>query len=315
MNTSYCDCGIDVSKETLDLHVHQTQTARQFSNTAQGHSRMIAYLKSINARRIVLEATGGYERPVTIAMVNAGLAVHVAQPQATRYFARSLNIKAKTDRIDGRLLARYAHERQDLRMIPKIDMKIESLHALVARRDQLVEMETMEENRLQQASDKATIKSIKRVQGALARAVKAVEKEIDQAIDADAALAAKARKIDETKGVGRQTARVLVACLPELGSSTPRALNALVGVAPYADDSGKYHGRRHIAGGRQLVRNALYMACMSARVSNRVIAPHYQSMIKRGLPHKTAMMACIRKMLAHLEKEVRSLAPLTTQAA
>jgi transposase len=315
MNTSYSYCGLDVSKATLDLRVYQAPGKWQFPNTAKGHRGLIAHLQSIHTQRIVLESSGGYERAVAIAMVNAGLGVHVAQPQTTAAFAKSLGIRAKTDNIDSNMLARFAHDRQDLRLIEKIDMKHEALHALVVRRDELVVTQTQEKNRLQQASNKAVLKTIRQSLKFLGKQIDAVEQEIDRIIDGDQTLSARAEKFDAVKGIGRQTARVLVAMLPELGTVSTKQLNALVGVAPYDDSSGKRNGKRAIFGGRKLVRNALFMACMTAMWSNATIKPYYESLRARGLAHRTAIVACIRRMLAHLDKESRSLGTAKATAA
>jgi transposase len=307
MNISYC-AGIDVSKPYLDVHLLPSNQAQRIPNSSAGHRELVKLLQKHQACLIVLEATGGYEHAAVVALVNAGLGVHVAQPQIVRAFALSLKLRAKNDKIDASICARYAQDRgQELRVIQKIDPTLESLQALVVRRDQLVEMQTMEQNRLQQASDKEEHKSIKRSLRFLEREITRIEKMIDAKIQADQGLRAKAGKLRETKGVGPQTTRVILACLPELGKVDPKRLNALVGVAPYAADSGDRKATRRIAGGRKLVRSGLYMACMSAAFTNPVISGYYKQLRTRGLAHKTAMMACIRKLLAYLDKQLRDL--------
>jgi len=307
MNTSYC-AGIDVSKPYLDVHLLPSNQAHRFPNSSAGHRELVKLLQKHQVCLVVLEATGGYERAAVVALVNAGLRVHVAQPQIVRAFALSLKLRAKNDKIDASICARYAQDRgQELRVIQKIDPTLESLQALVVRRDQLVEMQTMEQNRLQQASDKEELKSIKRLLRSIQKEVARIETAIDAKIQADQNLCAKAEKLRETKGVGPQTTRVILACLPELGKVDPKRLNALVGVAPYAADSGDRKATRRIAGGRKLVRSGLYMACMSAAFTNPVISGYYKNLRTRGLAHKTAMMACIRKLLAYLDKQIRDL--------
>jgi len=312
IEASYC-AGIDVSKPYLDLHLLPSEQAWRFNNDAAGHRKLLAVLQKHHVHLVVLEATGGYERTAVVAMVNAGLRVHVAQPQIIHAFAVSLKIRAKNDDIDSALCARYARDRgHELQVIESIDPTQQTLQALLVRRAQLVEMSTMEQNRLQQASGKPTRQCIQRTLKFLEKQIKALEKKMDDAIQREPALREKSRTLQQAKGVGPQTTRVLLACLPELGRVDAKRLNALVGVAPYADDSGNHKGERHIAGGRKIVRNGLYMACMSAVQTNPVIAPYYRKLIERGLAHKTAMMACIRKLLNYLNQQIRLLTPATT---
>jgi transposase len=309
MNTSYC-AGIDVSKPYLDVHLLPSDRAQRFPNSAAGHRELVGFLRQHHVGLTVLEATGGYEHAAVVALVNAGQRVHVAQPQVIHHFAISLKLRAKNDKIDASACARYAQDRgHELRVIEKIDKTLESLQALVVRRDQLVEMHTMEQNRVQQVSDKPTLKSIKRSLAWMEKEIARVEKTIDAMIQADPVLRAKSEKLRANKSVGPQTTRMLLACLPELGKAGPKRLNALVGLAPYAADSGDKQGPRHIGGGRMLVRNGLYMACMTGVYANPILAPYYRNLIQRGLSHKTAMMACIRKLLAHLDRQIRSLEP------
>jgi transposase len=305
MSVSYF-AGIDVSKASLDVHILPSKTAERFGNTAAGCRELVRRLREFDVCLVVVEATGGYERLAVVAMVNAGLRVHVAQPQVVHAFAVSLRIRAQNDKIDAATCARFARDRhQDLPVIDAIDKTQQALAALVTRRGQLVEMQTMEQNRQQQVHDKQALQSLARSLKWLKKEIARVEKQIDGLITADAALKAKAEKLQATKGVGPQTTRTLLAFLPELGKVSVKRLNSLVGVAPYASDSGDQRFVRHITGGRTIVRNGLYMACMSAAYTNPVIAPYYQKLIERGLAHKTAMMACIRKLLAYLDKQVR----------
>jgi transposase len=313
MSISSYFVGIDVSKPFLDVHRLPDQAQPRFANTAAGHRQLIAWLREQPIGLIVLEASGGYERAAVVAMVNAELPVFVAQPGIIRDFARSLLIRAKTDAIDAAVLARYAQHRiGDVKPVADIDPVQQELAAQVARRDDLLKMHTQEQNRLQQVADKLTRKSIQRTLAFLQKEIARIEKAIDRTITADPVLAARSKTLQETRGVGPQTARTLIACLPELGNAGPKRLNTLVGVAPYAQDSGDKHGPRHIAGGRKLVRNALYMAALSASRCNPVIAGYYRSMRSRGLAHKTALMACIRRLLAYFDKLIRQLSSANT---
>jgi transposase len=312
MNTTSYYAGIDVSKDYLDLHLLPSEHAERFANDAAGHRQLIGLLQKHRVHLIVLEATGGYERAAVAAMVAAGLRVHVAQPQIIRAFAVSMKIRAKNDDLDSGVCARYAQDRaKELSVIASIDPTQQTLQALLVRRSQLVEMSTMKQNRLQQVADKQTLQSIRRSLKFLQKQIQRAEKQMDQIIRQDQKLREKSKTLQETKGVGPQTTRVLLACLPELGNTSSKRLNALVGVAPYAADSGGHQGARYIAGGRKIVRNGLYMACMSAVHTNPVIQPYYNKLLERGLAHKTAMMACIRKLLNYLNEQLRPPKPTT----
>lgn len=312
MDTSYnCFAGIDVSLHSLDAHVLPADQARRFPNSADGRRELAGFLKAGKVQFIVLESTGGYERLATLALIIAGMDVHVAQPQIIHAFAVSLGLRAKNDKIDAAICARFAQDRWRDLPIKSMDQTQDKLRSLVGRRQDLVKHQTEEQNRLKQALqqglDKETVRSIKNMLALLGREIKRVEKAIDAAIASDDELAAKAKALREIKGVGVQTARIVVAALPELGKIDSKSVNSLVGVAPYAVDSGDRKKTRHITGGRMLVRNVLYMACLTAVFKNPVIKPHYDKMIGRGLPHKSAMMACIRQLLAHMNTKIRLL--------
>lgn len=313
MNASYlCFAGIDVSSEHLDVHLLPSKHAERFPNTAAGHRAMIDLLQSKEARLIVLESTGGYEHPALVAMVCAKLPVHRAQPQILHCFARSLQLRAKNDDIDAATCARFAQDRcNDLHVITEIDLTHEALRALVSYRDDVVKTRTMWKNRLQQAvfqhQDKQVVRGIKRHIAFADKEILRVEEAIDARIASDEAASAKAKELKKIKGVGPQTTRIVLALLPELGTVSSRKLNSLVGVAPYASDSNDKRKPRHITGGRKLVRNVLYMACMTATHKNPVIRPYYEQMRARGLKHKSAMMACIRRLLSHMNKRIYRL--------
>lgn len=321
MNTSYlCFAGIDVCTDFLDVHLLPSKHAQRFPNTAAGHRALIGLLKSRHARLIVLEATGGYEHAAVVAMVKAGLPVHVAQPQVIRAFAKSLKLRAKNDDLDAGVCARYAQDRRDDLAIKAADEKHDSLRDLVSHRNDLVVDRSAWKNRLKQAEfqrrDRRAVRSAKRVIAFLTKEIARVEKEIDATIKSDELLQARADALRKIKGVGPQTTRIVIALLPELGKEDSRRLNSLVGVAPYASDSNDRSKPRHIAGGRMLVRNVLYMACLTAAYKNPVIRPYYAQMIARGVPHKSAMMACIRRLLSHMNEQVRLLLESTgTMAA
>ncbi len=300
--------GIDTALKNLDVKVLPANLVKRFTNNASGHRELVEFLKLHKVDLIVIEATGGYEHPAVIAMVHAGLRVHVAQPQVIRSFARSHALRAKNDLLDANVCALYAMERcEQLRIKDRIDPTHETLKSLINRRQELVEAHSAEMNRAQQTADKLTAASINRSLKSLKKEIEIVEEQIDQKIQEDKALAAKSKTIQENYGIGPQVARIILALLPELGTVDTKRLNALVGVAPYDAQSGEKQGTRHIAGGRALLRNGLYMACMTATNHDPFMKTYYQERIANGKPHKSVMMACIRKMLAYLDKQIRAL--------
>ena len=312
MNASYiCFAGIDVSSEHLDLHLLPSKSAERFPNTAAGRRAIIGLLKSKHARLIVLEATGGYEHAPAVEMARAGLRVHVAQPQVIRAFAVSLKLRAKNDDLDASVCARFAQDRCDELKIESVDETHDALRDLVSHRNDLVVARSGWKNRLKQAESQGrnrfVVRELKATIEQHTKRIARVEKEIDATIKSDEALQAKADALSKIKGVGPQTKRIVIALLPELGTEDSRRLNSLVGVAPYASDSSDRRKPRHIAGGRMLVRNVLYMACMTAAYKNPVIRPYYEQMIARGVPHKSAMMACIRRLLSYMNTQIRLL--------
>jgi transposase len=215
MNDVSYYAGIDVSKPFLDLHLIPSEESTRFSNDAEGQRKLIHLLQKNHVLLVVLEATGGYERAAVGAMVAAGLRVHLAQPQIVRAFALSLKIRAKNDTIDSAICARYARDRDhELSVIESIDPTQQMLQALLVRRSQLVEMSTMEQNRVQQISDKQVLQCIKRLLKFLVRQIQRVEQKMDQLIQLDPTLHAKSQTLQKTKGLGPQTTRVLLACLP-----------------------------------------------------------------------------------------------------
>jgi len=319
MNASYlCFAGIDVCKDFLDVHLLPGKYADRFPNTAAGHSALIDLLKSRNTRLIVLEATGGYEHAAVVAMVCVGLRVHVAQPQVVHAFAKSLQLRAKNDDIDAAVCARFALDRRDDLEIEAVDKTHDALRDLVSHRNDQVVRRSASKNRLEQAESQGrnrfVVRALKRDIAFYTRELLRTEKEIDAVISSNEAASAKAKELKKIKGVGPQTTRIVLALLPELGTIDSRRLNSLVGVAPYAADSGDKRKPRHIAGGRMLVRNVLYMACLTAAYKNPVIKPYYAQMTARGMPHKSAMMACIRRLLSHMNERIRLLLEATDAA-
>lgn len=298
--------GIDVSAATLDVAVHEGGVT-QARNDGRGIAALVAELQEAAPTLIVLEATGAYHRDVTSALVAAGLPVAVVNPRQIRDFARSTGQLAKTDRLDAALLARFAAVvRPTPRPIPS-DATLE-LAALIERRRQLVEMLTAEKNRLQVAR-KPVRPSLKQVIRTLENALARADDEIDRWIRQSPAWQAQDELLQSVPGVGPQTARMLIAALPELGRLTRREIAALIGVAPLACDSGTLRGQRRCWGGRSHIRAVLYMAAVAGTRFNPVLGPFYRRLRAAGKPAKVALTACMRRLITILNAIVKTQQP------
>lgn len=295
--------GIDVSAAILDVAVHEGSVS-QVRNEASGIAELIGVLQEAAPTLIVLEATGAYHRNVTSALVTAGLPVAVVNPRQVRDFARSTGQLAKTDRLDAVLLARFAAVvRPTPRPVPS-EATLE-LAALLERRRQLVEMLTAEKNRLAVAR-KPVRPSVQQIIRALEKALSSADEEIDRWIRQSPVWRAQEELLRSVPGVGPQTARLLIAALPELGRLTRREIAALVGVAPLACDSGTLRGRRRCWGGRSHVRAVLYMAALAAARFNPVLRIFYRRLRAAGKPVKVALTACMRRLITILNAMVKT---------
>lgn len=296
--------GIDVAKGHLDLAADHAPTVSRFDNSPSGHEKLLEHLGDADVKRVVLEATGGYERPLVAALLVADLPVVVANPRQVRDFARATGKLAKTDAIDARVLARFAAViKPALRELP--DKASLGLQEKLARRHQLVQMRTAEGNRLKQAFSSGVADSIRSMLDAIERQLKEVDDQLDRAIRQTPAWQAKVDLLKGVPGVGDQTARHLVASLPELGRCSRQQIAALVGVAPLNRDSGTMRGRRTTLGGRTSVRRALYMATLVATRHNPVIRRYYQRLVAAGKKKMVALVASMRKLLVILNAMVR----------
>lgn len=299
--------GIDVSKARLDVAVGEKGAVWSERNDPEGIGRLVKRLVELRPELIVIESTGGLERPLLVELAHAGLVVALVNPRRVREFAKAIGLSAKTDKLDARLLARFA---RDAKPMP-FELPSEAnqhLSALLARRKQLIDMLTAEKNRLE--TTPLTLKSMITEHIAwLEQHIQAIEKEIDDFNRQDPDRQAKQEIMRTVKGVGPVTAATLSADLPELGQLNKKEIAALVGVAPFNNDSGKLRGRRRIKGGRASVRQVLYMSAVAAIRWNTFIRNFYQSLLRRGKEKKVALVACMRKMLVILNAMIRDRQP------
>jgi len=300
--------GIDVAKDHLDLAIRFESgevEARRFENDSEDIDQLKERLCEIDPERIVLEATGGYERPVSAALAAAGLPVAVVNPRQTRDFARATGRLAKTDEIDARVLALFGERvRPEIRPASPEDQEVFS--ALVARRRQLLEMKAAEENRLGTASSEAVRSDIEEHLAFLEQRLEETERQIEKTVENSPLWQEEEELLCSIPGVGPATAHVLMAELPELGEANRQEIAKLVGVAPLNRDSGKHRGERSTWGGRASVRKALYMATLAATRCNQRIQEFYNRLVDRGKAKKKALVACMRKLLVIMNTMIKN---------
>ena len=301
--------GIDIAATRLDAAHWPAATAApwQATNDEAGIGEVVTRLRRQRVTLVVVEATGGIEWPLVLALEAAAIPVAVVNPRQVRDFARATGRLAKTDRLDAAVLAHFgATVRPTPRPLP--DAATREVRAVVARRRQVVEMRVAESNRrrttpptLRTALDKH-LKLLREEQAALDRT-------LVRLVGRRAAWRQTAALLQSMKGIGPVVAATLIAELPELGTLTRQQLAALVGVAPLNRDSGTRRGQRHCWGGRKAVRSVLYMAMLSAIQHNPVIRACYQRLVAAGKPRKVALVACIRKTLTILNAMLRTQTP------
>jgi transposase len=251
----------------------------------------------------VIESTGGYEKALVVALCEAGLSVALVNPWRVRRFGEGLGILAKTDPLDARILALYGERaRPVIRPIPGVQQR--RMADLVRRRRQLIAMIVAEKSRLETASSevRCDIQSLVRV---LEKRVAKLDAGIDEAIEADAKRRATFERLQTAPCVGPGIARALVVDLPELGALDRRQIASLVGLAPFARDSGRKSGPRQIRAGRAAPRTALYLAAMNGARFNPVLRTMYRRLVAAGKPPKLAFIAIARKLLTILNAMVR----------
>ena len=297
--------GIDVSKDKLDVAVRPVQEQFSASNDDTGIAELRKRLKRHRGALVVIEATGGLEHVVAAALSTSGFCVAIVNPRQVREFGRAIGQLAKTDKIDADLLALFGEKvSPDPRPLPDKDLR--ALQALVARRRQIQEMLTAERNRLGAAREPAVRQGLKKHIEWLRKQVKDVDRQLGDAIKNSPVWCAKEDLLRSTPCVGPVLSTSMIAQLSELGSLNRKKIAALVGVAPFASDSGRFHGKRIIWGGRAPVRSALYMAALVGVRHNPVLQEFYSRLRADGKEPKVALVACMRKLLTILNAMVRT---------
>ena len=295
--------GIDTGKSQLDVYIHETQQFVSFANAPQDIHRLVLLLEMFPIERIVIEATGRLEQAFVEAALERGLPVIVMQPIKIRRYAGAIGLLAKTDKLDAKLIAEFAATVKPPFRRP-VDENTRYIRDLLVRRRQLLQISTMEKNRLQIMPAHLT-DDINTLIVELQRQVKQIDRHLDEAVQVQSAWQQQFERLIAVPGLGPTTVYTLLADLPELGHLSAREISALVGVAPFNRESGKLRGRRRIKGGRSSVRTTLYMAMLSAVRYNPPIRTFYQRLLNQGKHKKVALTACMRKLLVMLNAMAR----------
>jgi transposase len=300
--------GLDVAKDRVVMAVAGEAATTTFLLAGDGVAALVAALHRRRPTLIVLEATGGYERPWVTACATADLPVVVVNPRQVRAFAHAVGRSAKTDAIDAHVLAAFAARVQPaLRPLP--DAARRELDALVTRRQQLVVMCTAERHRLAQAQARPVRQSLEAHIAWLEQQLDDADRLLAEVIQQSPLWREQEDLLQSVPGIGPITARTLLAALPELGTLRHRPLAALVGVAPFNNDSGQHRGRRTTWGGRAPVRRVLYMAALTAIRCNPVVKAYYARLVAAGKRPKVALVAAMHKLLILLNAILRDRTP------
>lgn len=301
--------GIDVSQSEIDVAVvrqSEVVAKRRYQRSKEALESMAEWLQPFGVAGVIVEATGGLERPVGVALEGAGIAVIRVNAKRVRDFARAHGVLAKTDALDAKMLALFG-ERMQPEPRPWLDAERQQLADFIVRQQQLTQLRTAERNRLHRTTAPALRKSIERALRFFEKEMERVEAELNEWWDEHGSTWREPEaRLRTMPGVGPKTARVLLAQLPELGRLNRRQIASLAGLAPFACESGQWRGQRHIRGGRAVVRVALYLASWTAIRKAGMFRTIYEDLVRRGKPRQLALIAVARRMLLVLNEMMRA---------
>ena len=296
--------GVDIAKQKLDVSFSD-QRVVSFENNLSGFKLILKEIENKSQTRVVMEATGGYEKPLAHFLQGQGVAVSIVNAKRVRDYAKALGRLAKNDVIDAKVIRLFA-DAVNPKLLPTASDTQQALDAQVHRREQLVKQRAMEKQHLETVGNKDAVRSIKRTIAFLDKEIERIEKAIRALIRADSILTEKVERLSAIKGVGDITALTLIADLPELGQLSNKEISALVGVAPFCHDCGTQKGKRTTWGGRKQVRSILYMAVLSAVQYNPPLKAFYNRLLMKGKTKKVALVACMRKLLTVANSMLRN---------
>ena len=299
--------GIDVSKDRLDVHVRPAMQVFNVPRTEKGIAALTARLLELQPKLVALEATGGFEKLVIASLAGVGVPVVVVNPAQVRAFANALGKRTKTDPIDAAVIAHFVEAtKPQIRTLPSKDtLKFANL---ITRRRQIVDMITADSQRAHRADEDGKA-SIARTIAWLRLELARIDSDIDDQVKGSEIWLADEELLVSVPGVGNTTARTLMSHLPELGKIDGRKLAALVGIAPFTQQSGAWRGKSAIGGGRTVVRSALFVVAMTAARFNPVFKEAYKALLARGKPKKVALIAIARRLLVTLNAIMRDRKP------
>lgn len=289
--------GVDVSKNWLDVHIHPKNQSIKVDNTQIGLDELLQILSNSNINQIVCESSGGYENLLVNVCTNAGYNVWRVDPKRIKAFIVSEGIKAKTDKIDAKMIARFAAQKQYVYIQNKRSSNDEKIRALVRRKADLTEISSIEKKRLKGPTGQFCNDRIEAHLNFISQDIEELENEIQFLIKQDDALSKKNEILQSIPGVGKTTAAALIADMPELGTIDNKKAAALLGVVPYTKQSGMYKGNEVISGGRSAPRKALYMAALTATRYNKSMKDFYSKLRERGKKPKVAVVAVMNKLI------------------
>jgi len=300
--------GIDIAKNKADIY--DTQTRKHQAIEADNYHEWISTLVVDKPDLVVMEATGGYERILAGLLSAAGIPLAIVNPRQVRDYAKSINQLAKTDAIDARVIAMFA-QAVHIQAKELADSATQTMRDLMERRRQLVTMRVAEKNREAQAIHPRVKKDIADMLVFLDNQLARLDDDLDDHIKNSSVWREAENLLESVPGIGKVTARTLLADMPELGRLNRQAIAALAGLAPFNDDSAGHRGHRHIRGGREQIRRVLYMACVSAIRCNPFISEFYRRLRDAGKSAKCALTACMRKMLLLLNSIMKNKTPFS----
>ncbi len=297
--------GIDVGQRFLDVGLAPSGKTFRVPNAAEGVAAVVERLTQAGVGRVVLEAIGPYARQLVSALGAAGFEVGLVNPRRIKAFREFEGRRAKTDRLDARLIARFALAMTDaIRPLPSAEQL--TLKALATRRRQLTEMIAMEKTRLKQTAEPLLLDNHRATISVLTTQCHQIETELARRIAADPQLACSFEILTSIPGIGERVATVLITELPEIGRVDRKAVASLAGLAPHVSQSGNAPPRAAISGGRPCVRTALYMAALVASRHNPRMKAAYQALREQGKPAKLALIAIARKLLVTANTMVKN---------
>ena len=300
--------GVDVSKNHFDTDTLPTTQPRRFSNDPAGIAELVEWARAFGPDRIVFESTGHYQKAAVGALLAAALPAVVVNARQVRDFAKALGILAKTDAIDAVVLARFGQVVPTI-VRPLPTPELQAFQELYDRRGQLVRMLAAEKNHRHATTAPKVIQNIDAHIRYLEKQIATLEERMDHFVQNTEAFKARDEILQSIPGVGPQVSRTLLAYLPELGHGTRQQLSALVGLAPFNDDSGTQSHTRHIRGGRGKVRLGLYQAAVVAIRHCPPMKEFYLRLKQRGKASKVGLIAVARKLLALANALVRTMKP------